>query len=132
MGDKKSEYTKWERMTREQVNQYLCEKYFTAKNLFDACNQENNGVDPVNWLHNQDEMRKLWEDFIHKTKQSPLLSAVMLSGPFADYNNFMYDTYPPGFGKAMNIDRKKRVNSDVCEIFKLYKLNTLKSTNQNA
>jgi hypothetical protein len=58
--------------------------------------------DPSFWLLNQDVMRKSWDD--HKSQFDNLPEETknkMLNDNFAKYMNFMYNSYPPDFGKQV-------------------------------
>jgi len=59
-------------------------------------------VDPMTWLVNQDDMRKSWEQFLKTLETVPdMLKTIMLNNSFSKYMEFMYNTYPVGFGNEI-------------------------------
>ena len=53
-------------------------------------------TDPVNWLFNQTNMRRVYEDAV-STKMHPL----NMSADLMDYMKFMYDSFPAGYSETL-------------------------------
>lgn len=62
---------------------------------------------PEDWLVNQDELCKAWDEFKQRTNIKDVSTA---TNPFVVYTEFMYKQYEPGCGKmlvATYKDKKK-------------------------
>lgn len=74
-------------------------------------------VDPVLWLHNQDKMRKSWEEFKNKSKNDDLFCQILVNNKFSKYMDFMYDNYPENFSNTLKYNIKENGYSDGAEIY---------------
>ena len=57
-----------------------------------------NGVDPVNWIYNQDKLRKSWEIFNKKAENMGPFKDAFINNDWYKYMQFMYDSFPAGYG----------------------------------
>lgn len=86
--------------------------------IYDSDEENNKILDPVNWLVNQEIMRKLYESYINKTMVSDNIWTKQLSNNnFIKYMKFMYDNYPVGFGKEL---LNKYENNEICDASAIY------------
>lgn len=93
-----------------------------SKQLYNDCIKETfndiNILDPVNWLANQENMRKLYESYINKTILSNnTLTENLINNKLIKYMKFMYDNYPIGFGDELIKKCKNKEIWDGAEIY---------------
>jgi hypothetical protein len=79
-------------------------------------------LDPTLWIMNQEKMRESWYEFLNipsngTSFENIVLSNVMFKNSFSEYMQYMYDTYPIGFGKEVV---KCYDNGLVCDGAKIY------------
>lgn len=75
-------------------------------------------VDPVNWIFNQDKMRVMWETYKQDVEnKTEIIKNAMLNNSFSKYMDFMYDTYPTGFGNKLKECYDNKINFDGAKIF---------------
>ena len=117
---------KTECFDRHSLELQLIEYDKTAKILFAICaSEECDGLpNPTLWIYNQNEMRKLWDEWKENLQNlnKPLLQFTFKypSNSYNVYMDYMYKTYPPGFGENLKnayIDSKEGEIIDVCKIF---------------
>ena len=84
-------------------------------------------LSPLRWIFNQDSMRKSWESWRNDMKTKPPIAQQLLgNNSFTKYMDFMYDTYPSGFGRALKYSHENEDYCDGAEIF--YKLTNVDTT----
>jgi len=89
-----------------------------AIKLHNEClNEKCKALDPDSWIANQDKMRKAWEAFNLKLENNKVLKKIMLNNSYSNYMQFMYDTYPPGFGNKIAYHFNNGISCDGAEIF---------------
>jgi hypothetical protein len=92
-----------------------------SKELYNKCLTDpgcENLVDPVNWIYNQDKMRTMWEMYKPTYKdQSNLFKMCIANNNFSKYMDFMYDTYPIGFGNKLKECYNKNIPFDGAQEF---------------
>jgi hypothetical protein len=87
-----------------------------------------NLLEPHLWMHNQDYMRKLWENF--KNDCDTEIGKILLNNnSFVEYNQFMYDNYPANYTKNAQHNRKTGLYIDFAEIYLILKKIQVKSCN---
>lgn len=96
----------------------------TAEGLYNDCVCEDL-PDPATWIYNQDKMRRMWSSFKeHNTKyKKKNIVNDILDNSYAKYMNFMYDTYPIGFGNEMQKCFREKKSMDCVETFQILKKN---------
>lgn len=91
--------------------------------LYANCGDECDVLSPTMWLFNQDQMRKMWEEFkiktetLHENPSMRIYSNTILNNSCAKYMEFMYQNYPPGFGREMEKSYSDGVTSDGAKTF---------------
>lgn len=101
--------------TRKKLQ--LIEK--TADILFQKAHTESDCPDlsdPLIWLLNQNEMRLSWQLYNEELNNTKFKSK-MLDTPFSKYMQFMYNTYPPGFGDILNKKYETTEKVDTAQIY---------------
>lgn len=99
-----------------------------SKKLYEKCMNSKceNLPDPVNWIYNQDNMRKAWEQYINKNSDVDIpiyMKNLMLNNDLTNYMGFMYKYYPSGFGNKMKQAYVKKETFDGAKIY--YDLNNI-------
>ena len=76
-------------------------------------------LSPPKWVHNQTIHRRDFEDWCKRFDTDTALAQIMLSDSniFYKYSNFMYSSYPPGFGDAMQEADEKMLPFDGAAVF---------------
>ena len=75
-------------------------------------------LDPTIWIYNQTQMRQSWEIFkADMVMKDNIVSTLMLNCSFSKYMEFMYDTYPVGFGDEIKNCYENDLVCDGAEIF---------------
>lgn len=93
-----------------------------SKKLYIKCMNTKceNLPDPVNWIYNQDIMRKAWEEYINKNSDVDIpifMKKLMLNNDFSNYMKFMYENYPSGFGNKIKQACDKKEKFDGAKIY---------------
>ena len=117
---------KTECIDRKSLESQLQEYHKNAQKLFAICASECDGVPyPKLWICYQNEMRELWDEW-NNNSQNINGSLFQCTSPAdtcnacKDYMNYMYTTYPPGFGESLkNAVRNAKEGEiiDGCKIF---------------
>ena len=82
---------------RQSLESQLQEYHKNAQKLFAICASECDGVPyPKLWICYQNEMRELWDEWNEK-----LTSPLNTCNACKEYMDYMYTTYPPGFGESL-------------------------------
>ncbi len=112
-------------MEYQNISKKLEKMYDISFVLYKEAKKENNSIlDPVNWINNQNQMRKSWEEFIEPFKNNESMRKVMLNNSFGAYMNFMYKSYPSGFGDELRKGWEKGTSIDGTLIYiKLKEIN---------
>lgn len=102
----KEQNNKTENKLFKQYKKDMNQKADIANKLYKKALSESienkNLLDPVQWIFNQDKMRKAWEDYLLILNDKPsAFKNIMINNSFGSYMQFMYDTYPPNFGKQL-------------------------------
>ena len=110
---------KTECFDRQSIESKLQEYNNTANQLFEICVSEcNDGLpDPKRWICYQNEMRELWDEWNTNNVNEETLFTCNACKVYMDY---MYKTYPPGFGENLkNAIRNSKEGEiiDGCKIF---------------
>lgn len=103
----------------------LSESLYTIFKL--ECKPDNDlrFLDPTLWIYNQDQLRKNWEYFLRTYKgdstkllnEDKYVKEFLTSHAFMQYFQFMYDFYPPGFGKSILRAMKEPKEIDGAKLF---------------
>jgi len=91
---------------RKSLESQLQEYDNTAQKLFAICAPECDGLpNPTQWIYNQNEMRRLWDEWNESLQKAnePLFQFTFNSpsNAYKLYMDYMYITYPPGFGEKL-------------------------------
>lgn len=101
----------------ENTNIYMVTMYDEAIYMYKRIHDKMT-PDPISWLANQYNMRKLYELLIENNEE-PILKDIFFSGRnrWTEYMKFMYISYPPGFGRAIMNEIKNNKIFDSYKIF---------------
>jgi len=106
--------------SRKQIKTTL-ELISTQSNkLYQQCKADNcpDILDPLDWINNQDKMRKAWERYLSTFDNKPdIIRKLMLNNSFAIYMRYMYDNYPANFGNTITEHYKR---GSMCDGVKIY------------
>ena len=110
-----------ELFSKQNLTNKLYEYQEKSKELYTICHDEgcDNLPDPTNWIFNQDKMREMWENYKARCDECDhiMLKNMMLNNSFSKYMEFMYDTYPCGFGNEFKHCYDNEVEFDGTETF---------------
>ena len=102
---------------RQILESQLQEYHMNAQKLFAICASECDGVPhPKLWICYQKEMRELWDEWNNSSQNSPLDTC----NACKNYMEYMYITYPPGFGESLKNALRNAKEGEIidgCKIF---------------
>lgn len=100
----------------------------TSNKLYNLVKDECKDLpDPTNWLINQEKMRNSWEEYKNTKTENNLVNKLLLNNNFAKYMDFMYNTYPKGYGEKLQQLYKDKIYCDGALEF--YKIIMISCTN---
>ena len=93
----------------------------TANDLYndvmndESCTDSHMVLDPVMWINNQDQMRRMWE-VMRKSKENPI-AQFMFNHTLFKYMEYMYTRYPAGFGRRLQQAARSGRDVDGAKIY---------------
>lgn len=104
----------------QQIKEQMEKWGLHADQLHRQCIQDkcDDILEPHIWIYKQDSMRKSWESWRENMEnKSPVVRQLLDNNSFTKYMDFMYDTYPAGFGNSLTESRENDDYCDGAEIF---------------
>ena len=71
-------------------------KFKKARYLYNEAKKEtldNNLPDPEKWIHNKDELKNGWKEYVDKANSNIIFKMTMLNNSFSHYMQYMYDNF---------------------------------------
>lgn len=90
------------------------ELYYDVMND-ESCTDSQMVVDPVQWLYNQDQMRRMWE-VMRKSKENPI-AQFMFNTTLFKYMEHMYTKYPAGYGLRLRLAARSGRDVDTAKLY---------------
>lgn len=113
------EYNQKINLTKIKMGKILNEARTLYSQVKNSSDEDNEILDPVQWVYNQTEMRESWEKYLNDISQieNGEFLNMQINNDLSKYMNYMCENFPMGFGDALLYKVKNNLFCDGAEIY---------------